>query len=660
MTVVGLSTDPPSTVDAFGRPEALMYVKQDGVVQHGQIVAVKPFELIISFGQPVIGFEQSDLRLSNPGVTITGWVKSDEDKKYTVTLTPSADGSVTFTVPENVTHAADDGQGNVETKLYVQIDGDHDPTAAAEEDETAPRVRLIQTPSGIQSGAFDVTITFSESVTGFTASDITLGGTANARVTDLTGSGSVYTATITPDANADGDVTIQVPAGAVKDEAENENTASSTSSVRVNLARPTVEITNVPTSTQNSAFSVTIIFSDSMTGFEASDIRLGGTANATVTDLTGRRSVYTATITPTRSGTVTIQVRANAAQGSFNRRNTASETHSVTVDLPSTTVTISAPSGVQDGVFSVTIRFSASVTGFTMSDIILGGTANATVTALTGGERVYTAVITPTTSGNVSIQVPANAAQDSADHGNIASSTRTVSVNLPVSVNVEIDDSLDPIMYVKQNGIESNEQMVAPGTFQLIMDFGQPVTGFERSELGILAFGLTVTITGWQRSSNREDYIATVRVSGTGGVTFTVPENAVQAADDSRGNPERKFTVLVRESEHSGAPMVSKGPPLPNETLSLPNYPNPFNPETWIPYQLAQDVDVQILIYDVHGTVVRRLALGHQSAGFYTNRTRAAHWDGRNSFGEDVASGVYFYQLHAGDISPLRKMLILK
>ena len=545
-------------------------------------------------------------------------------------------------------------------KLFVRIDGEHDPTAGVEEDETAPSVRSIQTPSGIQISAFDVTITFSESVTGFTASDITLSGTANARVTALTGSGSVYTATITPDANADGNVTIQVPAGVVKDEAENENTASSTSSVRVNLARPTVEITNIPTSTQNSAFSVTIIFSDSMTGFEASDIRLGGTANATVTDLTGSRSVYTATITPTRSGTVTIQVPANAAQGSFNRRNTASEAHSVTVDLPSTTVTISVPTGTQSGVFSVTIRFSASVTGFTMSDITLGGTANATVTALTGGERVYTATITPTTSGKLTIQVPANAARDSADHGNIASSTRTVSVTLPASDNVEIDDRLDPIMFVMQNGVENGDQTVAPGTFQLIMDFGQPVTGFERSELGVRVFGMTVTITGWQRSSNREDYIATVRVSGTGGMTFTVPENAVQAVDDGKGNPERKFTVIVEESEHSGAPLVKEGPPLPNETLLLSNYPNPFNPETWIPYQLAQDADVQILIYDVHGTVVRRLALGYQSAGFYTNRTHAAQWDGRNSFGEDVANGVYFYQLHAGDISPLRKILILK
>ncbi len=96
------------------------------------------------------------------------------------------------------------------------------------------------------------------------------------------------------------------------------------------------------------------------------------------------------------------------------------------------------------------------------------------------------------------------------------------------------------------------------------------------------------------------------------------------------------------------------------ETGLLPNYPNPFNPETWIPYQLATSSDVQITIYDMKGTVVRNLALGHQSGGFYTGRSRAAYWDGRNGLGERVASGVYFYQLQADDISTMRKMVILK
>ena len=99
---------------------------------------------------------------------------------------------------------------------------------------------------------------------------------------------------------------------------------------------------------------------------------------------------------------------------------------------------------------------------------------------------------------------------------------------------------------------------------------------------------------------------------------------------------------------------------LPKKTALLHNYPNPFNPETWIPYQLAHAADVTLTIYDTKGTLVRQLDLGYQQAGYYTNRTRAAYWDGRNHLGEAVGSGLYFYQLRAGDYFTLRKMVILK
>ena len=98
----------------------------------------------------------------------------------------------------------------------------------------------------------------------------------------------------------------------------------------------------------------------------------------------------------------------------------------------------------------------------------------------------------------------------------------------------------------------------------------------------------------------------------------------------------------------------------PKETALLHNYPNPFNPETWIPYQLSKDADVTLHIYAVNGQMVRRLSLGHQAAGMYQNRSRAAYWDGRNEFGEPVASGIYFYTLTAGDFTATRKMLVRK
>jgi hypothetical protein len=99
---------------------------------------------------------------------------------------------------------------------------------------------------------------------------------------------------------------------------------------------------------------------------------------------------------------------------------------------------------------------------------------------------------------------------------------------------------------------------------------------------------------------------------------------------------------------------------IPEETALLPNYPNPFNPETWIPYQLAKDAEVTLRIYTHNGQVVRKLVLGYQAAGIYQSRSRAAYWDGRNAVGERVASGIYFYQLQADGLSYSRKMLILK
>ena len=99
---------------------------------------------------------------------------------------------------------------------------------------------------------------------------------------------------------------------------------------------------------------------------------------------------------------------------------------------------------------------------------------------------------------------------------------------------------------------------------------------------------------------------------------------------------------------------------IPEETALLANYPNPFNPETWIPYQLAESAEVTLTIYDMNGQLVRRLAVGHQAAGMYQSRSRAVYWDGRNQLGEPVASGLYFYTLTAGEFTATQRMVILK
>ena len=118
---------------------------------------------------------------------------------------------------------------------------------------------------------------------------------------------------------------------------------------------------------------------------------------------------------------------------------------------------------------------------------------------------------------------------------------------------------------------------------------------------------------------------------------------------------QKGITVLEQLLE-----VLTHAETIPTETALLPNYPNPFNPETWIPYQLAEAADVTMTLYAADGRLVRTLVLGYQSAGVYHSRTRAAYWDGRNEFGEPVASGIYLYMIKAGEFTATRKMLIRK
>ena len=131
----------------------------------------------------------------------------------------------------------------------------------------------------------------------------------------------------------------------------------------------------------------------------------------------------------------------------------------------------------------------------------------------------------------------------------------------------------------------------------------------------------------------------------------------IQNVVSSLGAP---INIVLGSAPAAPAAAPTQVAEIPDQTVLLANYPNPFNPETWIPYQLAKPSDVQITIYNARGLVVKQLALGHQPAGTYTSRSRAAYWDGRNSQGERVASGIYFYQFQADNVSSLRKMLILK
>ncbi len=139
--------------------------------------------------------------------------------------------------------------------------------------------------------------------------------------------------------------------------------------------------------------------------------------------------------------------------------------------------------------------------------------------------------------------------------------------------------------------------------------------------------------------------------------SFTV-EEVQQWIQDARDIGTDAHTIAVLEQFL--AVLTQRTQPAPEKTALLANYPNPFNPETWIPYQLAQPTEVTIFIHAIDGALVRTLPFGEMPAGAYHSRARAAYWDGKSAHGEQAASGVYFYTLKAGQFTATRKMLILK
>ena len=178
--------------------------------------------------------------------------------------------------------------------------------------------------------------------------------------------------------------------------------------------------------------------------------------------------------------------------------------------------------------------------------------------------------------------------------------------------------------------------------------------------------------TGQHAADINEDGVFNIQdlvlVAGALNTTASAPTAHPQAVETLTIEEVQRWLRGAAQLEHKDA-MMARGIEVlkdllalltPAKTALLHNYPNPFNPETWIPYQLEKPANVNISIYAADGKLVRELALGTQGVGIYESRSRAAYWDGKNALGEPVASGFYFYTLTAGNFSATRRMVILK
>lgn len=199
-----------------------------------------------------------------------------------------------------------------------------------------------------------------------------------------------------------------------------------------------------------------------------------------------------------------------------------------------------------------------------------------------------------------------------------------------ITASVTVTDDSDPSPTVVLASIVSNEPDNGLGD-------GDKPNDIQDAEIG------------------EDDYEFSLRAERSGGGDGRIYTITYTATDASGNSQSTSATVTVPHDKGKG-----KSAPGLLAFSALSAYPQPCNPEAWIPYTLANDVEVTIAIYNSSGRITRTLKLGHQKAGAYISKSKAAYWDGHNNAGESVASGIYFYHLQAGDFSAVRRMLMVK
>ena len=358
-----------------------------------------PFAVSATFSEPVSGFSLAGVVVGNG--TASGF--SGSGTTFTFTVTPAADGQVTVDVPAA---KASDGAGNSNTAA-TQL--------GLAYDATRPSVTLSSPAPNSTNAPFVVNVTFSESVTGFTLADISVG---NGAASSLSGSGTAFTFTVTPASN--GTVTVDIAAAGAADPAGNTNTAAAQLVRSYDSARPSVTLSTTASDPTNTAFVVSATFSKPVTGLSLPEVTIG---NGVASNLAGSGAVYTFTVTASTDGVVTVDLADGSAADDAGNTNLAANRLSLTVDrtAPQVALTTAAQDPLS-GKFRVEATFSEPVTGFSPSALTV---TNGSVSELTGAGSVYSFSVTPLADGPVSLRVTAGVAADAAGNPNTASNVLT-------------------------------------------------------------------------------------------------------------------------------------------------------------------------------------------------------------------------------------------
>lgn len=485
--------------------------------------------LNISFSRDVVNFVASDLTVSNG--SITGF--SGAESNFSATLVPSADGTVTVDLPAN---AVDDSVDNsVKNPAATQL------SITYESSPVSPTPSLVIGSPSLSSTntgpvTFDVTYSNSEE-TNLTPTTITLNSTGDASATVTVSDGTTDNPVVNiTNITGDGTLGISIATGTARNGDKQAGSAGPSTTFSVDNTAPTVSIVDFVANPYNSSFPVTVTFSEDVTGFTVDDLTF---TNASLSNFSATSaSVYTVTVTPSNDGDVTGNLAANSAQDSAGNGNTAAPGYGMVYDATKPTLAISSPSTEVNAAFTTTFTFSETVTGFGIGDISVNNGSVSNFNQSSGA--VYTATITPTAEGQVTIDVAADAGTDSA--GNTSSAATQYSVNYDTTapgISLSAQDSL------------------AQGNTVVTFTFTEAVSGFTVNDISV-GNGSASNFS----SSSATVYTATITASTDGAVTVDVPS---AIAIDSAGNDNTAATQLVFTSD-STAPSLASTTPMDDAT----------------------------------------------------------------------------------------------
>ena len=495
------------------------------------------FPITITFSENVTGFDATEIELGG-GVTATVVLRERSGTVYIAVITPTSSGDLTIKVPANVV----EGGNQASNTVTVTID--------------LPPTVVTFTPSGnaaknIVVNEFEVRILFNESVTGLEANDIEL-TVLTGTVSNPVGTSTQYTVLITPDADQEGSITIQLKAGAVQDTGGNNNKASAEIMVTVDTVAPTVEdITGIPTTATKDDFDITITFSENVIGFRATDLTIAGVvetetpAMATLPSENDGSEEYTVTIAPEPDfhDDVTITVKAGAVEDTATNGNAAFKSATFIIDTrPPKVTSITKPTTPQNTDFEITVLFSEPVNNFDATDLTIAGVvktgtpAMAMLTTGAKGDTEYIFDITPNSDFQDDVTITVNQSDITDTVGN----PMTTSMDAIATVRI---DNVDPeVTVIRIPMTAENEPEPQNTAFNITVVFSESVTSFDATDLTITApteIQDTVTATPLSGATETEYTFNISPISGVqipifeGDITIIVNENA---AEDTAGN----------------------------------------------------------------------------------------------------------------------------